>query len=464
MIRTTFVIGLLFNSVITSMAAAQGSNQAPVSLQSGFSAQTRQVTAVGEHNVADSATLRARGCVGFVATDPALAVNYDAKNTNKAITIRAESPTDLVMLIGTAANAWFCADDSVGTHPEITLPEGSGTFSVWVGTREKGRAQATVSIREGAASSSTATASTSQTPATASPSGPCGSSDARIPQSIAPDDWSRFTCTTQQDADNRWNQCYGRAAYSDARADGCPGAELCCPYDGFDLATSQAKNRSQSQPATTSASTTSATTTATPATTTTTSSATSGSSTPTFTAAAPVGNVAQGAEDLLTVVGTPFGTRPHATGVYWRGFPNAEVPVRRETRSDAPVLYHLRGSDFPRLATDSLVVIRTPRKLRAKTSTSLNTDDGALQIAAGQEVELLGRTSSTQCMLRIRQQTHTTACPSDAVFEGVGNVFSGLSPLAYQWWIAVENDNRQRGWIHIDLSRPEFVIVLPPEQ
>lgn len=461
MIRTPFVISVFITSALASTAFAQDANRPSVSLKAGFQQQTHQVQAVGEHNVADSATLRARGCEGFVATDPALSVTYDAGAGSSAVIIRAESPTDLIMLVGTAANAWFCADDTVGTNPEIRLPAGSGSYSVWVGTRNKGRAAANVILREAAAGA----AGSATSPGNAAPSGPCGSPAARIPMSIAPEDWSRFSCQSQASAGTNWAQCHGRSAYSDSRADGCPGAELCCPYDGFNLAASQAKAKGTPETAvTTPRSTTPATgtSTTTPSTSATATPNTPPSNTNAASSGGTSGAVATGAPHQLTVEANPFGTRGGATVVYWRGFANAQIPVRTETRSDAPVLYHLQGGDFPRAATDSLVVVTSPRKIRARTATSLNTADGALQIAAGQEIELLGPANATQCKMRIRTAVHVAACPHDAVFEGVGASFSGLSPLAYQWWIAVENETRQRGWVHIDLSRPEFVVALPP--
>lgn len=466
MTRSSAVIGLLLSCVLATSAAAQSAPT--VTLQSGFQAQSLQAEASGVHNVADSATLRARGCVGFVDTDPSLSITFNADTASEAaVIIRASSPTDLVMLIGTASNEWFCDDDSSGTDPVITLPPGSGSYSVWVGTRQKGSATATISLSETRATATST--STSATPVAASApattGGPCGSDAANIPPAIASDDWSRFTCMGQDAAGARWSQCYGRATYSDERAHGCPGAELCCPYDGFSLSASQPRSPATSTPAATAqptatqpssnAQTSPATSASAPAASTT--GATAGG-TP------PVGTVAAGAEDLLTVNANPFGTRSGATVVYWRGFPNAQVPVRRETRSDAPVLFHLQGTDFPRSAGDSILVVTRARKLRARTATSLNTTDGSISIAAGQEIELIGPTSASQCKIRVRSQLQLTACPSDAVFEGVGAPFVGLSPLAYDWWIAVEDENRQRGWVHVDLSRPEFVVVLPPVQ
>lgn len=481
MTRSSAVIGLFLSCVLATSAAAQSAPT--VTLQSGFQAQSLQAEASGVHNVADSATLRARGCVGFVDTNPSLSISFTAPaGSDAAVTIRASSSTDLVLLIGTASNEWFCDDDSQGTDPVITLPPGSGSYSVWVGTRQKGKATATVSLaqtRVTPTSASTSSASASST-SPASTGGPCGSPSANIPQSIATEDWSRFSCMTQEAAGSSWSQCYGRASYSDERAHGCPGAELCCPYEGFNLAASQQRSRAAASTTTTQTSTPAASTpsssTSTPAASASTqprassTTSTPAASTPSASATAaaggtpPVGTVAAGAEDLLTVNGTPFGSRGGATVVYWRGFPNAQVPVRRETRSDAPVLFHLQGADFPRAADDSILVVTRARKLRARTATSLNTSDGSIAIAAGQEIDLIGPVSAAQCQLRIRDRIQLAACPSDAVFEGVGAPFVGLSPLAYDWWIAVEDDNRQRGWVHVDLSRPEFVVVLPPVQ
>lgn len=465
MIRADYVIAFVVTSLASVSALAQSNaGRSSVSVNAGFEPQTVQVQAKGEHNVADSATLRARGCEGFVATDPVLAITYDDKQTGGAIVVRAESTTDLVMLIGTASNAWFCADDTIGTNPEITLPAGSGSFSVWVGTAQKGQASARVSIRESAGARAPQV------------SGRCGAPTARIPQSMSVDDWSRFSCMTQADAGTRWNACYGRTTYSDSSRDGCPGAELCCPYEGFDLAASQAKaagsRPSASTPAPPKPST--PTTPARPATPAASAAPVTperpatpaASSTPAAPTPAPSssGSATENPHGLLLVHATPFGTRSSQTVVYWRGFADATIPVHLETRTAAPVLYSLEGNDFPRPAHDSLLVVKQPRKLKARHATSLTSSTGAVSVAAGKEVELLGALSTNECQLRVDGQILTSSCPSPQDFEGVGLNFSGLSPLGYEWWIAVENDARQRGWIHVDLSRPEFVVVLPPSR
>lgn len=458
MIRFPYVVACVLTSMVSVNAFAQSSaGSASVTLQAGFDAQAVQVQAKGEHNVADSATLRARGCEGFVATEPALAITYDDKQTGGSIVVRAESPTDLVMLIGTASNAWFCADDVVGTNPEITLPAGSGSFSVWVGTAQKGTARSTVTIRE------------SQGARAPQVSGRCGASSARIPESIASDDWSRFTCMPQADAGTRWDACYGRPTYSDFSRDGCPGAERCCPYEGFDLAKSQARASGAAAVAPTPARTATPTparpATPPPAPTTPVRPATPATpiqpevATPSST---PSSAATQNPQGMLLVHTTPFGTRAAQTVVYWRGFASAAIPVHSETRSDAPVLYSLEGNDFPRPAQDSLLVVKQTRRLKARHAASLSSPSGAIAIAAGKEIELLGALASNECQIRIDGRILTASCPTLQDFDGVGSSFSGLSPLAYEWWIAVENDARQRGWVRIDLSRPEFVVALPP--
>lgn len=531
MIRSVFAAtALLLTSLATGAFAQSGGQRPNLQIQSGFQSQNAQVQAVGEHDVAASATLRARGCQGYVTSDPSLSIVYNDQGGGGALVIRAESPTDLVLLIGTSTGAWFCNNDAVGTNPEITLPPGSGSYSVWVGTAQQGSASANVVIREVAASRPTAAsgpcgspdaripasvsasdwtqyscmsqeaagsswgschgrasysdsprdgcpgaelccpgaATTASAPATATttssattstaaarsaattPSAQptsatlCGSPEARIPMSMAREDWEQFSCLTQAEAGARWNSCYGRPTYADMPSGGCPGAALCCPAPGFSLAASQQRARTAaSRPAaTTTASTTTATSTSTATTSTTTSAA--------------------AASGPQSVEANPFGVRAGALTIFWRGFDSAKLPVYAEPRDGAARVFELDAANFPVVVRDSIITATTPRRLRARANVSLSSVDGAIQVNAGQELELLALAGEGTCHVRFAGALKVAQCPTAQQFEGVSENFFGLSPSDYEWWVAVESPSRQRGWVRIDTRRPEFAITLPP--
>ena len=192
-----------------------------LTLDAGFSQQSVPVRVETSHNLQENTVLRTRGCVGFVTTEPQATVSYRDQGTGGAVVVRAESATDLVLLVGTRAGSWYCNDNADGTNPAIRLPAGSDEFSVWVGTRQRGAAQGTLVVAE--------TAGTR--PAVAS--GRCGEARARIPDGLTTEDWGQFVCVGQEQAGDRWGSCYPRTAYSDSSGDGCPGAERCCPPANF---------------------------------------------------------------------------------------------------------------------------------------------------------------------------------------------------------------------------------------
>lgn len=75
-------------------------------------------------------------CVGFVTARPSAAVNVE---TGGALTVRAFSATDAVMVVRTPGGDWFCSDDAERTEPEVRFEQGAaGTYSVWLGTFSNG--------------------------------------------------------------------------------------------------------------------------------------------------------------------------------------------------------------------------------------------------------------------------------------------------------------------------------------
>lgn len=433
--RRYFLIALIFVLLWTPLSYAQDAQPPTIRVEAGFSSQSTTVHAKGEHNMADSGTLRELGCEGYVAASPAVIVSYDAKERRNSLTIRASGADDLALLIGTASNDWHCAASTKeGGRPEIELPAGSGDFSIWVGTHSKGAkaSAATLTIAESSAPVETA----------------CGSANATIPSSIRAEDWKEYRCISEEDAGAVWDACQPRSNYTEHSAEGCPGAQRCCPPSS-DSATSAAL-RAQSADADTNSSTSPSSATA----------ADDEDDPFASYARAPIGSVAEGAPNQLTFETTPFGKTSAPLLIHWRGFPEAELPVRATTTEDGEVLFTLLGKDFPQEVTDSLLIIKKPRTLRAKRAVTLSSKAGEIRIKSGSSIELLAQTRRNECALRFDGKIQRAACPAFADFDDTSGVFHGLSPLHYTWWIAVEDEDQQRGWLHIDRERPEFAIEL----
>lgn len=413
--RLILILTLASTLIAATSASAQESETPSIDVHAGFSSQSSAVQAKGHHNMADSATLKDQGCEGYVATSPSTVVNYDAQGNDGSLIVRASGADDLVLLIGTASSAWHCAAGDGKKTPEIELPAGSGAFSVWVGTRTKVERAAILTISEKSAS----TENTS-----------CGGSDAQIPDAINASDWSNYSCQSETDANDAWAQCQPRSAYSTNPADGCPGAQLCCPALEDNTALSDTKPSDDDE---------------------------------NFYAEyslPPIGNVAEGGPDQLTVETSPYGITAAPIIVHWRGFPEAKIPVRATTTDDGETMFTLRGEQFPQEVTDSLLIIRKTRKLRAKRDVSLSAKSEDVRIKSGTTIELLGKVERNACALRVAGKQTVASCPAASDFDGVDRAFDGWSPLTYEWWIAVEDKDQQRGWLHIDRERPEFSIEL----
>lgn len=455
---TAPLLALLAGALLCATASAQPSSEIPpLQLEPGFVPRSLIVQAEGEHNVRDSATLRERGCEGFVSTDPDLFIRYNDRDTGGSLVVRAESNTDLIMLVGSGANSWYCNDDAVGTNPEIVLPAGSGSYSVWVGTFDRGEARATVSIREIPGDDPLVY------------SGRCGEPRARIPDDIAVDDWAQFSCMTSDEAGSRTPQCYPRTAYSDLSGDGCPGAELCCPPSGFDLEASQERaQQSSSESAQSAAEVASADEEV-------------ASEVPGVAGNEQVEEEEEEEEDSTDRAGvsdeppslsretqreavetTPWAHVADWVEVHWHGFSNARLNVYDEPSYDAPVAFRLPAATLPiRVESSSQLIATESRRLRARRAVRLEADEDAVVIQADSTIELLGAYRDGTCELRIRDERRRTSCPNAEDFAGVDGPFLGLSPLSWEWWIPVFNTSGEEGWLPVDSRRPEMHIVLP---
>lgn len=433
--RRILIIAWTTLLLVSSHAWAEDAEPPTVDVSAGFSSQSLTVEAKGAHNVADSATLRDHSCQGYVDAAPAVIVRYDAEKNDGALAVEARGRDGLVLLIGTASNTWHCTtDDDASKRPSLELPKGSGDFSVWVGTREKEEDSSAVTL--------TIEEHRAKPVQTA-----CGADDATRPESVPEDDWSNYTCAEESDAGAAWDSCHAREAYTETPARGCPGAQRCCPpVDDAPSSGTSSDDKTDTPAASEKPETTP-------------SDGDDDEDAFAEYARPPVGTVASGAPDQLIFETTPYGRPSNPLIVQWRGFAETEFPVRATTTHDGETMFTLLGKDFPQEVTDSLLIVLKARTLRAKENLTLPSKKGeSLSLKKGDNVELLARIGRDQCALRTPSKKVIATCPKSTEVDDTSGPYHGWSPLAYEWWIAIEDEDNQRGWLHIDLTRPEFAI------
>ena len=80
-------------------------------------------------------------CGGFVTAQPSLEIDADGP-----FTVSASGDQDLTLTVRSPDGAWTCSDDAQGTDPEVTLSDGPGAYSVWVGTYYRRTAPVAASV------------------------------------------------------------------------------------------------------------------------------------------------------------------------------------------------------------------------------------------------------------------------------------------------------------------------------
>lgn len=419
-----------------------------VVFDAGFSPQSFSLDAEGVYNMEDSPTLRERGCVGFVAQSPSIILQYKGTADDKGIALTADSSSDIVLLVGTSSGAWICSKPTETTKISLELPPGSNAYSIWVGTYRKGKAAATLTTKE-----------YEKIPE----NGPCASPYANHPVSISSGDWAKFSCLDEAQTEE-WASCLPRTSYSTRAKDGCPGAQRCCPPADFDAEKSQkaaAEQHAGIQPSQddddddNNPDVDELETDGIP-------DEDDDNSVYEAYTVPPIGTIASGGPDQRIVKATPFGTSNRRVHLAWAGFPDAKLPAYATTGARGTPLFHIRGDELQDAVSDSMLVIDTPRTLRATKDVQLSDKGTSLSIKKDQTIEFLGKYKSS-CILLYQHKEYTTGCPSRDDFVDTQRDFWGWSPTAYQWWVAVENKDGQRGWMHIDLNRPEFRIQIDKE-
>jgi hypothetical protein len=83
------------------------------------------------------------GCSGMISNAPDARLIWSGGR----ITIGARSGSDTTIVVNAPNGQWYCADDTNGLNPAVTL-SGSGQYDIWVGTFGGGTASAVLYATE----------------------------------------------------------------------------------------------------------------------------------------------------------------------------------------------------------------------------------------------------------------------------------------------------------------------------
>ncbi|MFP4509989.1 MAG: hypothetical protein ACLFNQ_07640 [Spirochaetaceae bacterium] len=148
--RRIVVLTVALVVMISAVATAQTWNEDPtfgsVELNAGFVPDPNTVELTAGGNV----DLSGRGFSGYVADAPDFNLTYEA-NGSWPLVIRAESDSDLVLLVNAPDGSWHYNDDysGYGFNSAVVFenPQ-SGLYNIWVGTYGSSTAPATLYISE----------------------------------------------------------------------------------------------------------------------------------------------------------------------------------------------------------------------------------------------------------------------------------------------------------------------------
>jgi hypothetical protein len=139
----------LIASLAVSVAAFTGAahaqdytlepNYGTYELSAGFTPDPATLDIVAGGGV-DAANI---GCSGMISNAPDARLIWSGGQ----ITIGAESSADTTIVVNAPDGQWYCADDTNGFDPAVTL-SGSGQYDIWVGTFGGGTASAVLYATE----------------------------------------------------------------------------------------------------------------------------------------------------------------------------------------------------------------------------------------------------------------------------------------------------------------------------
>lgn len=111
------------------------------SLSAGFQPDPAEVSVVAGGSI--NASNISSSCAGSISNAPDVRLNWSGGR----ITLGARSGSDTTIVVNGANGQWYCADDTNGLDPAVTL-SGSGQYDIWIGTYGGGTANAVVYATE----------------------------------------------------------------------------------------------------------------------------------------------------------------------------------------------------------------------------------------------------------------------------------------------------------------------------
>lgn len=149
MIRPVLGACLVMAALATS-AQAQDWRGTPVygtaRLTAGFTPDPHSVSLTAGGPI-DASRVNASDCVGNIGGNPDYVVNYSADDM--PLYIRANSSSDVSLIVRDPRGNWQCNDDSDGLNPEIEYSSPrSGSYAIWVGAVGENTVSAQLEISE----------------------------------------------------------------------------------------------------------------------------------------------------------------------------------------------------------------------------------------------------------------------------------------------------------------------------
>lgn len=139
LLLTATAIALITNASAWSQDFTLEPNFGTYSLATGFTPDPAELPIIAGGTVDASSV----GCSGMISNAPDARLMWDGD----AITIGARSDSDTTLIVNAPDGQWYCADDTNGLNPAVTL-SGSGQYDIWVGTYGGGTANATLYATE----------------------------------------------------------------------------------------------------------------------------------------------------------------------------------------------------------------------------------------------------------------------------------------------------------------------------
>jgi hypothetical protein len=143
--RRTLLLLAAATATLSSAAIGQPNYGGPpsfgtVNLRAGFEPDPRIVNVTAGGRLAASSI--SAGCVGSVANNPDVRLNYTAGGTDLPLIISVDSDDDTTLIINGPDGRWHCDDDGgeESDNPSIRFDDpASGQYDIYIGHYAEGR-------------------------------------------------------------------------------------------------------------------------------------------------------------------------------------------------------------------------------------------------------------------------------------------------------------------------------------